>query len=42
EGYDRTIDSHIKNLRRKIAAVLGDGDIISSVYGEGYRFSAES
>ncbi|MGC9325667.1 MAG: response regulator [Desulfomonilia bacterium] len=41
EGYDRTIDTHIKNLRKKIAAVLPDTEIISSVYGEGYKFSAE-
>ncbi len=35
---DRTVDSHIKNLRRKIAAVLPDTDAIGSVYGLGYRF----
>jgi two-component system response regulator BaeR len=34
---DRAIDSHIKNLRRKIASVLPDMDIIHSVYGLGYR-----
>jgi two-component system, OmpR family, response regulator BaeR len=39
EGYDRTIDSHVKNLRKKIAAVLPDQEIISTVYGVGYRFS---
>lgn len=39
EGYDRTIDSHVKNLRRKIGAVMKDAEVISSVYGEGYRFS---
>ena len=41
EGYDRTIDTHIKNLRKKIAALLPNKEIISSVYGEGYKFSAE-
>jgi two-component system response regulator BaeR len=41
EGYDRTIDTHIKNLRKKIAEVLPDQEIISSVYGEGYKFTAE-
>ncbi len=35
---DRAIDSHIKNLRRKIAVVLPDADAIGSVYGLGYRF----
>ena len=39
EGYDRTIDSHVKNLRKKIAAVLPDQEIISTVYGVGDRFS---
>ena len=34
---DRAIDSHIKNLRRKIAAVLPEVDAIASVYGLGYR-----
>jgi len=41
EGYDRTIDTHIKNLRKKIAALLPEKEIISSVYGEGYKFTAE-
>ena len=34
---DRAIDSHIKNLRRKLAVHLPDVDIIHSVYGLGYR-----
>lgn len=34
---DRAVDSHIKNLRRKLAAVLPDDDVIQSVYGLGYR-----
>jgi two-component system response regulator BaeR len=41
EGYDRTIDSHIKNLRKKIAQKLPGQEIISTVYGVGYKFSAE-
>ena len=40
EGYDRTIDSHIKNLRKKIAQKLPGQEIISTVYGVGYKFSA--
>lgn len=35
---DRAIDSHIKNLRRKIAAHLPGVDVIHSIYGLGYRF----
>ncbi len=33
---DRTIDSHIKNLRRKLAAVSAE-ELIRSVYGVGYK-----
>ncbi|MDM8554741.1 response regulator [Desulfococcaceae bacterium HSG7] len=36
-GYERTIDFHIKNLRKKLAAHLPNQDIIRSVYGVGYR-----
>jgi len=39
EGYDRTIDSHVKNLRKKIAAKIPDMEIISTVYGVGYKFN---
>jgi len=42
EGYDRTIDSHIKNLRKKIAELLPDSDIIQTVYGVGYKLSIPS
>lgn len=34
---DRTMDSHVKNLRQKLAEHLPDTDIIHSVYGVGYR-----
>jgi len=37
---DRAIDSHVKNLRRKIQAVEPAFDNIVSVYGVGYRFDA--
>lgn len=40
EGYDRTIDSHIKNLRKKIAEKLPDHEIISTIYGVGYKLNA--
>jgi two-component system, OmpR family, response regulator BaeR len=35
---DRAIDTHIKNLRKKILAVEPSFDCITSVYGVGYRF----
>ena len=35
--YDRTIDSHIKNIRKKIALIYPELDLIQSVYGIGYR-----
>lgn len=37
---DRTVDSHIKKLRKKIADAAPDAEIIHSVYGVGYRFEA--
>ena len=38
---DRTIDSHIKRLRRKFRAVDPDFKAIETLYGVGYRFSEE-
>lgn len=35
---DRVVDSHIKNVRRKLAAALPGRELIHSVYGVGYRF----
>lgn len=37
DANDRTIDTHVKNLRRKLAAVLPEVEIIHSIYGVGYR-----
>ena len=37
EGYERTVDSHVKNLRRKIEADPGNPQIIQTVLGGGYR-----
>lgn len=34
---DRTIDSHIKNLRKKLSEAMGDEEIIHSTYGVGYK-----
>ncbi|MBW5466806.1 response regulator [Brevibacillus formosus] len=38
EGYDRTIDTHIKNLRQKIESDPKQPEYIKTVYGLGYRF----
>ena len=38
EGLDRTIDSHIKNLRRKLERDPSWPPFIETVYGVGYRF----
>jgi len=39
---DRTIDSHIKKLRKKLLALNAEHDYIHSVYGAGYRFQTET
>ncbi|PID85289.1 MAG: DNA-binding response regulator [Chloroflexi bacterium] len=36
-GFERTIDQHVKNLRRKLRQSVGDTAIIQTVYGVGYR-----
>jgi len=38
---DRTIDSHIKRLRRKFREVDGEFSAIETLYGVGYRYSGE-
>jgi two-component system alkaline phosphatase synthesis response regulator PhoP len=38
EGSERTLDSHIRNLRRKIEAKPDEAQYIQTVYGVGYRF----
>jgi DNA-binding response OmpR family regulator len=35
---DRTIDSHVKRIRRKLVAVDPAGSAIEAVYGAGYRY----
>jgi DNA-binding response OmpR family regulator len=37
DGYERTIDSHVKNLRRKIEEDPGNPQIVQTVLGGGYR-----
>jgi DNA-binding response OmpR family regulator len=39
EGYERTIDTHIKNLRAKIEKDPRSPHYIETVYGVGYRFT---
>jgi len=39
EGYDRTIDAHIKNIRHKIEDNQRKPSYIKTVYGLGYKFS---
>lgn len=41
DGYDRNIDTHIKNIRRKIRKKADEWNFIETVYGIGYRFKAK-
>jgi two-component system response regulator BaeR len=36
---NRTIDTHVKNLRKKLQDSGAESDIISSIYGVGYRWN---
>ena len=38
-AYERTIDAHIRNLRRKIEVDIRDPQYIQTVFGVGYRFA---
>jgi two-component system alkaline phosphatase synthesis response regulator PhoP len=40
EGLERTVDSHIKNMRRKLAKAGVEGELIETVFGVGYRLAA--
>jgi DNA-binding response OmpR family regulator len=40
EALERTVDSHIKNLRRKLATAGAAEDLVETVFGVGYRFVA--
>jgi DNA-binding response OmpR family regulator len=42
EGYERSIDVHIRNLRTKIESDPSNPQHIQTVYGMGYRFATES
>lgn len=41
EGYERTVDAHMKNLRRKVEDNPKEPRYIQTVYGVGYRFAGE-
>lgn len=41
EGYERTIDVHVRNLRTKIEHDPSNPRYIETVYGAGYRFTAQ-
>jgi two-component system alkaline phosphatase synthesis response regulator PhoP len=41
DGYDRSIDAHIKNLRHKLEPDLAEPRYVLTVYGVGYRFTDE-
>jgi DNA-binding response OmpR family regulator len=41
EGYERAIDAHIKNIRRKLEPDSARPTYIQTVYGVGYRFAEE-
>lgn len=41
EGYDRTVDAHIKNIRHKIESDPKHPLFITTIYGVGYRFSGK-
>lgn len=41
EGYDRTIDAHIKNLRQKVEKHSKEPELIKTVYGVGYKFTGK-
>ena len=34
---DRTVDTHVKNLRKKLATARPDAEIVHSIYGVGYK-----
>lgn len=42
DGYERTIDAHIKNLRRKIEINPKEPQYIQTIYGVGYKFVGDA
>jgi two-component system alkaline phosphatase synthesis response regulator PhoP len=41
EGYDRSVDAHVKNLRRKLEVNPVEPRYVLTVYGVGYKFTDE-
>ncbi len=41
DGYDRNVDTHVKNIRRKLKEAAEEWSFIETVYGAGYRFEAK-
>jgi two-component system response regulator RegX3 len=41
EGYERTIDAHVKNLRHKLGEDARRPELVQTVYGRGYCFAEE-
>jgi two-component system alkaline phosphatase synthesis response regulator PhoP len=41
DGFDRSVDAHIKNLRRKLETDPADPRYVLTVYGVGYKFTDE-
>jgi two-component system alkaline phosphatase synthesis response regulator PhoP len=41
DGYDRSVDAHIKNLRRKLEPDPAEPRYVLTVYGIGYKFNEE-
>ncbi len=42
EGYDRTVDAHIKNIRQKIESDPREPTFLRTIYGAGYKFTGIS
>ncbi len=41
DGYDRTVDSHVKNLRKKLSEINGNKEVITTIYGVGYKLKTD-
>lgn len=41
DGYDRTVDSHVKNLRKKLAEINQNKEVIATIYGVGYKLKID-
>ena len=42
EGYERSVDAHVKNIRNKIEEDSKNPAFIHTIYGVGYRFSGKT